>query len=627
MSLRICLYSFLTLKRLGPQELNYVTHRRLRIKPHLDQFLYSKRIPLVQSSTIAVAISGGGFRAMLIGAGFLTALDSRTPGNSHLGGILQSSTYIAGISGGLWILVNNLLNDDEPMVDNISKLASRLETPVLVGMGNVDVDKIRKKIDLKNLQQTDLPQSSFKSSIVPSILSAFFSANGSSKPQSYRPSFRQTLDFYRDLNSEVRAKRLTGYPTSLTDYWGRALARKVFPSSQKHTYATFSSIRQFASFQNFSQPFPIVSSVEKAPGVEEDSVYSHVYEFNPYEFGSWDSYLNLFADTMYLGTPLFNGTTLLRAATDNATICVMGYDNLGFITGTSSSIFNTLFEYVFNMILKMELESSMLLSRVLKMFGITNALKSRVRPEYAVYSPNPFYRMRNTETGRSVARNKKLYLADGGDDGQNIPLNPFLVRDRQVDIVFAVDIGSERDNFPNGTSLQRTAQRYHTATSTRETPVFLKDSTTRSIFPHVPSLDEYMENNYGRAPLFLGCDIKTDFPVLNVNLTNNMSSNDPSFQVWTNYTPPLIIYTANYNYSFLLNTSTFRTDYNPQEVYQMVKNGYNVATAGNDSNYSACVGCAILKRNLDKAQSTESLPIFCQSCLSKYCYKRTAGSP
>lgn len=559
---------------------------------------------------------------MLIGAGFLTALDERTPGNCHLGGILQSSTYIAGISGGLWIVVNNLLNDDEPMAENIDKLASRLETPVLEGMNNVDVDRIRKKLDAKGVPKEDVRSfGSLRESVVPSILSTFFSSSNTSGTKRPRPPMRQTLDFYRDLNIEVRAKRLTGYPTSLTDYWGRALARKVFPSLNKHTDMTLSSIRNLPSFQQHAQPFPIVSSVEKAPGVEENSIHSHVYEFNPFEFGSWDSYLNCFADTMYLGTPLLNGSSLLKAASDNATICVMGYDNLGFITGTSSSIFNTLFEYVFNMILRMELESSQLLSRVLKMFGITNALLSRARPEYAVYSPNPFYRMKNSKTGRSVTRNKKLYLADGGDDGQNIPLNPFLVRDREVDIIFAVDIGSELNNFPNGTSLQRTAERYHTPTSTRETPVFIRNGTKRSIFPRVPTPDEYMEKSVRQSPLFLGCDIENDYPELGESPPSGDQADDTSFQVWKDYTPPLIIYTGNHNYSFPLNTSTFRTDYKHHEVRQMVTNGYNVATAGNSSDYTSCVGCAIVKRGIDRGINKAVLTEFCKACLNRYCYR------
>lgn len=56
---------------------------------------------------IAIAFSGGGYRAMLNGAGALQAFDNReadstTPG--HLGGLLQASTYVAGLSGGSWLV-------------------------------------------------------------------------------------------------------------------------------------------------------------------------------------------------------------------------------------------------------------------------------------------------------------------------------------------------------------------------------------------------------------------------------------------------------------------------------------------------------------------------------------------
>ena len=56
---------------------------------------------------IAIAFSGGGYRAMLNGAGALQAFDGReaegtVPG--HLGGLLQASTYVAGLSGGSWLV-------------------------------------------------------------------------------------------------------------------------------------------------------------------------------------------------------------------------------------------------------------------------------------------------------------------------------------------------------------------------------------------------------------------------------------------------------------------------------------------------------------------------------------------
>ena len=71
---------------------------------------------------IGIAFSGGGYRAMLNGAGALAAFDSRTAnstsGASQLGGLLQASTYIAGLSGGGW-LVGSIYMNNFTSVQNI----------------------------------------------------------------------------------------------------------------------------------------------------------------------------------------------------------------------------------------------------------------------------------------------------------------------------------------------------------------------------------------------------------------------------------------------------------------------------------------------------------------------------
>jgi lysophospholipase len=53
---------------------------------------------------IGLAFSGGGYRACLNGAGAVQAFDSRESLSKEgkLGGLLQSSSYIAGLSGGGW---------------------------------------------------------------------------------------------------------------------------------------------------------------------------------------------------------------------------------------------------------------------------------------------------------------------------------------------------------------------------------------------------------------------------------------------------------------------------------------------------------------------------------------------
>lgn len=56
---------------------------------------------------VAISFSGGGYRALLNGAGALAAFDNRTSGSTgsgQLGGLLQSATYVSALSGGGWLI-------------------------------------------------------------------------------------------------------------------------------------------------------------------------------------------------------------------------------------------------------------------------------------------------------------------------------------------------------------------------------------------------------------------------------------------------------------------------------------------------------------------------------------------
>lgn len=57
---------------------------------------------------------------MLNGAGAVAAFDSRSPGSSskgNIGGLLQSATYISGLSGGGW-LVGSIYTNNFTTVQN-----------------------------------------------------------------------------------------------------------------------------------------------------------------------------------------------------------------------------------------------------------------------------------------------------------------------------------------------------------------------------------------------------------------------------------------------------------------------------------------------------------------------------
>lgn len=72
------------------------------------------------SPTLAIAASGGGYRAAIFGAGVLNALDGRNSTSVAVGtaGLLQSATYLAGLSGGSW-LVTSLVQANFPSINDL----------------------------------------------------------------------------------------------------------------------------------------------------------------------------------------------------------------------------------------------------------------------------------------------------------------------------------------------------------------------------------------------------------------------------------------------------------------------------------------------------------------------------
>jgi lysophospholipase len=67
--------------------------------------------------------------------------------------------------------------------------------------------------------------------------------------------------------------------------------------------------------------------------------------------------------------------------------------------------------------------------------------------------------------------------------------------------------------------------------------------------------------------------------------------------------------------------------YNDTERNEMILNAYNGATQGNgtlDSEWPACVGCAILSRSFDRT-GTE-VPEVCTRCFERYCWDGTINS-
>ncbi|KAK5631522.1 hypothetical protein RRF57_007236 [Xylaria bambusicola] len=490
---------------------------------------------------VGIAVSGGGYRALLNGAGFIAAADARTPGSTDAGGIgnlLQASTYLAGLSGGGWLVGSIFANN----FSTIPELRDGEDGSSLWKFG----DSIIKGPDESGL----------------SILN--------------------TAQYWYDIADQVDEKRKAGYGISITDYWGRALSYQLINDRDGGPSYTFSSIADADNFANADTPMPILVADERHPGESIISLNSTVYEFNPWEMGSFDPTVFGFAPMKYVGSNFSNGVV-----PDNGK-CVRGFDQYGYVMGTSSSLFNQIL---------IQAGGADLPDVILD--PITSILESVGKDEddIAEWRPNPFFKYHPDTNGN--ANTELLTLIDGGEDLQNIPLHPLIQPIRAVDVIFAVDSSADTEhNFPNGTALRASYERSR------------GDIGNGTKFPAVPDAETFINLGLNQKPTFFGCD------------TSEFTDNDKDANI-----PPLIVYVPLTPYSAYSNASTFDPTYPDADRNAFIENGYNVATMGNgtvDAQWPACAACAVLSRSLERTGT--DIPETCRSCFQRYCWNGTMDS-
>ncbi|KAJ5825636.1 hypothetical protein N7474_002774 [Penicillium riverlandense] len=482
---------------------------------------------------IGIAASGGGYRALMNGGGALQAFDSRTPNSSlqgHLGGILQSATYLSGLSGGSWLVGSIYLN-------NFS-----------------DVTSLR---DSETVWQ-------FQNSIF-------------SGPEHGFDFGVSTVKYYSQLDDAVSGKSDAGYNVSITDYWGRALSYQLINATEGGISYTWSSIALSKAFQNGSMPMPIVIADGRAPGEILIPDNTTVFEFNPWEFGTFNAPLEAFVPLEFIASN-FSAGTLPKGQQ-----CARGFDNAGFVMGTSSSLFNQAFLQLNNTDGSQVVKNS--LEKILGAIGEANN-------DIAVYDPNPFYLYSKQSTYSSSI---SLTLVDGGEDLQNIPLEPLLQPERKVDMILALDSSADTSTgWPNGTAMVATYER-------SLSPLGQSNGLA---FPSVPDQNTFINLGLNSRPTFFGCD------------SSNVTG-----------AAPLVVYLPNALYIYQSNVSTFDLEYNTTERDAIIENGYNVATLGNatiDPDWPVCLGCAILSRSLERTNT--AVPQSCTACFQRYCWNGTTNS-
>ncbi|OBZ71262.1 Lysophospholipase 3 [Grifola frondosa] len=391
----------------------------------------------------------------MFGAGILNALDGRNPMSleAGIGGLLQTASYLSGLSGGSWF-VGSLAQANFPTIPEL-----------VFGPSNVDVEGFGGWMTDKDILELS-------------------------------SDVNVTQAYVSGLVEEVMGKHAAGFPVTTADVLGRTFSRHFVNGTNalnflnnKLTHGagiTFSSIVNISSFANHMQPFPILMT-DTSSTCANDSVMLNasdafvplsnpIFELNVFEMGSFDPMLAAFIPMKYLGS-------------SNNTICVSNFDQMSFIEATSSNLFN-----IYDLLMQAPPYS----------IEVIFDLLAQLLPEPSVpiaqtLIPNPF------SGSAYFANSNKTYLSlvDGSEDGEMMPIQPLLVKSREVDTIFAIDgSGQTDDNFADGSSLIATQDRVSLFPS-------------HYSFPPVPSSPSTLaSSNLTKHPTFFGCNSNTSAPLV-----------------------------------------------------------------------------------------------------------------
>lgn len=490
------------------QEASFIASRKINADAALSSWL-ATALPSVNTSTlptVALSNSGGGFRALLTGAGVVQALDDRDSA-SETAGLYQALTYHAGLSGGAWLL-SALSAGDWPTV---SKLTSEVwETQFAAGI-----------LDSSN---------------------------------------STTVDDFTQIATDIVAKGEMGFPVSLTDPWGRMLSYQVMSGGDGALEVAMSDLASLSNFTSHNVPFPLMTAsyIDSTSSQCEPTADAAIYEFNPFEFGSWSDDISAFVQTEYLGSNLSGGVAL---------DCASGLDRIDWVLGASS---NLLQDYICNASLGVDITQQFPSAIIQVVEEFTPASEYG----YAML-PNPFKNFKSTTAtaASSVSDLDRLYMVDGGEPSRNIPILPLLEPSRNVDVLIVSENGNDDGGYPDGTSMVSA----WTATQS------ISRLTGR--FPAVPAAGSFSTKS---AQIF-GCD---DAEAVTV------------------------IYLPNAEWTYPSNTSTLQLQFSAAETQAMIENGNAVATQGGDESWGTCLACAVMLKQMGEA----NLPEGCAACLEQYCW-------
>ena len=225
-------------------------------------------------------------------------------------------------------------------------------------------------------------------------------------------------------------------------------------------------------------------------------------------------------------------------------------------------------------------------------------------PESTANVPNPFCGFGKGVQTDCAREYSTLYLDDGGDYYQNIPLVPLLQPSRGLDTIIAVDSSDDSGdgygtccgyNWPQGNALNWT--RYYALSG--------RGQAQKLAFPNATTLPSDNSALY-YTPTFFGCD--------------------PDDTTLPGTVPPLIVYLPNAPYTAYSNGTSGSTVSLPwgDVADALFANGVALGSTGLGGTvdgipgWDTCLACAVADRARRRAGIPDRSPD-CAACFEAYC--------
>jgi lysophospholipase len=480
--------------------------------------------------TIELTSSGGGYRALLTGAGVIQALDGRDSSVST-SGLYQALTYHSALSGGSWLLSSIMAND----FTTISTL--------------VEIWK-------------------------PAFVNGLFDPEGDNSAAAFA-----------EINQDIADKTAAGFRGMVADAWSGLLSLQLLPGLlpgfNLGVSNTLSHIAGLANFISHGAPYPIITAqnVDITGTSCVPPANATVWEFTPFEFGTWDPNVAAFTPTAFLGSALSAGVPI------SSNSCITNYDNLGFVLGTSSSLFNDpgigvadaptpLLSALctINSTRPVDPLATLFTENVLALLTECPNIELTSAVDLFATWPNPFF---NVSSAPLVSAMESLSMVDGGESGQINPIFPILLPERNVSVILVNDNDADTAAlYPDGTELRNSFNAAQLA------------GLTRMLF--IPEASVLVARNLTSAPVFFGCNDSTTATI-----------------VWIPNSPATVAGGT---------MKTAQTQINKTQTDSMIANGVAVMSQNDSAEWATCLGCAIME------ETGSSLPVECTACFAQYCF-------